>query len=345
MTRLLGEIMEQPDVMQHLIDTELPAIRELARTLKERQVQSVLIAARGTSDNAATYGKYIFGALNRLPVILAAPSLYTIYDQPPLLRNTLVLGISQSGASPDIVSVVEDARAQGMPTVAIVNNTDSALARAAENVVSIHAGEEHSIAATKTYTTELMALALLAVALRDDTDLLRGIMDVPQAMRAALQQQEQIAQRAERYRYMENCAIIGRGYNYATAYEIALKLKELTYTGANPYSSAEFLHGPIATVAAGFPVLVVAPSGRILSDMVQIIGELRELQAELIIISDRDEVLQQAHTALRLPLAVDEWLSPLVSVLPGQLFAYYLALAKGIDPERPRGLRKVTETY
>ncbi len=345
MTRLLGEIMEQPDVLQRLIDAELPAIRELAGKLRQREVQSVLIAARGTSDNAATYGKYIFGTLNRLPVILAAPSLYTIYDQPPLLRNTLVLGISQSGVSPDIVSVVENARAQGMPTVAVSNAPDSPLAQVAENLILIHAGEEHSIAATKTYTTELMALALLAVTLRDDAELLQGIMAVPQAMRAALQQQEQIALRAERYRYMENCAIIGRGYNYATAYEIALKLKELTYIGANPYSSAEFLHGPIATVASGFPVLVVAPSGRILSDMVQIIGELREREAELLIISDRNDVLQMGHTALRLPLAVDEWLSPLVSILPGQLFAYYLALAKGIDPEHPRGLRKVTETY
>ena len=326
----------------------MPSYRPFAswpRKLRQREVQSVLIAARGTSDNAATYGKYIFGTLNRLPVILAAPSLYTIYDQPPLLRNTLVLGISQSGVSPDIVSVVENARAQGMPTVAVSNAPDSPLAQVAETFILIHAGEEHSVAATKTYTTELMALALLAVALRDDAELLRGIVAVPQAMRAALQQQEQIALRAERYRYMENCAIIGRGYNYATAYEIALKLKELTYVGANPYSSAEFLHGPIATVASGFPVLVVAPSGRILSDMVQIIGELREREAELLIISDRDDVLQMGHTALRLPLAVDEWLSPLVSILPGQLFAYYLALAKGIDPEHPRGLRKVTETY
>jgi glucosamine--fructose-6-phosphate aminotransferase (isomerizing) len=345
MPRLLDEIMEQPDVLQRLIDAELPAIRELARNLRQREVQSVLIAARGTSDNAATYGKYVFGTLNRLPVILAAPSLYTIYDQPPLLRNTLVLGISQSGMSPDIVSVVENARAQGMPTVAISNAPDSPLAQVAESLILIHAGEEHSIAATKTYTTELMALALLAVALRDDTELLQGIVAVPQAMRAALESREQIALRAERYRYMENCAIIGRGYNYATAYEIALKLKELTYVGANPYSSAEFLHGPIATVESGFPVLVVAPSGRILSDMVQIIGELRERQAELLIISDRDEVLEMAHTALSLPLSVDEWLSPLVSILPGQLFAYYLALAKGIDPEHPRGLRKVTETY
>ena len=199
------------------------------------------------------------------------------------------------------------------------------------------------MAATKTYTAELLALALLPHILADDAARLEEARAVPEAVARVLIWGRSGLD-AERYRYMPDCVVVGRGYNYATALEIALKIKELTYVGANPYSAADFRHGPIAVVGRGFPVLLVAPQGRAYGDVAALLGELCERQAETIVLSDQEEALAGACTSLRLPGGVPEWLSPIVAVVPGQLLAYHLALAKGLDPERPRGLHKVTET-
>jgi len=344
MSRLLQEIMEQPSVLEGLLGTEYPVIREVAAAIRERHVQAVLIAARGTSDNAATYAKYLWGAFNGLPVMLAAPSLYTFYQRPPRLHDMLVVGISQSGMSPDVVAVVEDGRAQGMLTLAITNDTQSRLAHAAEYVLPCRAGEERSVAATKSYTAELMVIALLSVALADDSHRLEEARRVPEAVEKALALEKAIAQRAERYRFMTSCAVVGRGFNYATAFEVALKVKELTYVSAQPYSSADFMHGPVAIVGRDYPVIAIAPSGRVYDDLAALVAELKRREAELVIISDREDLARQAQVPLILPAALPEWLSPITAVIPGQLLAYHLALTKGLDPEQPRGLRKVTET-
>lgn len=344
MSRLLQEIMEQPAVLEGLLRTEYSTIREVANVIRQRNVRAVLIAARGTSDNAATYAKYIWGAFNGLPVMLAAPSLYTLYQKPPRLYDTLVVGISQSGMSPDVVAVVEDGRAQGMLTLAITNDPQSRLARAAEYVLPCQAGEERSVAATKSYTAELMVIALLSVALAEDNRRLEEIRSVPEAVEKTLTLREFIAQRAERYRFMENCAVVGRGFNYATAFEVALKVKELTYVSAQPYSSADFMHGPVAIVGRDYPVIAIAPSGQVYEDVAALVAELRRREAELVIVSDREDLARQAQFPVILPMMLPEWLSPITAVIPGQLFAYHLALAKGLDPEQPRGLRKVTET-
>ena len=343
MCALVDEIREQPAVLERMLGQQ-EAIREIARHVRRAGVQYVMVAARGTSDNAGQYGKYVLGAANGLPVALAAPSLYTLYESPPRLDGALVLGISQSGASPDICAVIEDARRQGAPTVVLTNAPDSPLARTAEHVVDLGAGPEKSVAATKTYTAELLALALLSAHLADDAARLEEARAVPEAVARVLDLGDEVARRAERYRYMPDCVVVGRGYNYATALEIALKIKELTYVGANPYSAADFRHGPIAVVGRGFPVLLVAPQGRAYGDVAALLGELCERQAETIVLSDQEEALAGACTSLRLPGGVPEWLSPIVAVVPGQLLAYHLALAKGLDPERPRGLHKVTET-
>jgi glucosamine--fructose-6-phosphate aminotransferase (isomerizing) len=345
MQQLLSEIMEQPAVLRRLLQEEYPHLCAVADEIRRRDVRAILIAARGSSDNAATYAKYLFGTMNRLPVMLAAPSLYTLYQRPPRLDKMLVMGISQSGASPDVVTVIEDARRQGMLTVALTNFADSRLAQAAEHVVPLHAGEELSIAATKTYTAELMALALLAVALLEDEAALQHLRALPDALDQILATSPEIARHVERYRYMEECAVIGRGYNYATAFELALKLKELTYVRAAPYSSADFRHGPIAVVEKGYPVLVIMPYGQAFADMMSLLQDLEHLDAESLVISDDAQALRWAQTPLKLPVAVEEWLSPITTVVVGQLFTYHLALAKNLDPERPRGLRKVTETF
>lgn len=342
--RLESEIFEQPAVLARLLDGESERVQEIAAAVQSRKVCYVLIAARGTSDNAARYGQYLLGAYNRLPVGLATPSLFSVYKEPPRLEHGLVIGISQSGQSPDIVAVLAEARRQGGPTLAITNDPGSPLAGEAEFVIPLHAGEERAVAATKTYTAQLAALALLSCALDDNGSRLAALRGVSSAVQQVLDGQEQIARAVERYRYMETCVVLGRGYNYATAFEIALKLKELNYLIAESYSSADFMHGPIAVVGSGFPAMVVAPSGKMFDTMRGFSLELKSRGAELLIISDRQDLLAEATTPLPLPDGVPEWLSPLVAVVPGQLFAMHLTLVKGHDPDQPLGLEKVTLT-
>ena len=344
MSYLEQEIHEQPAVLARLLAEESCRVRQVARAIQHKGPQFVMVAARGTSDHAATYGQYLLASACGLPVALAAPSLYTIYKRPPRLNSALVVGISQSGQSPDIVEVVAEGRRQGALTLGITNDPQSPLAATAEFCLPCHAGEERSVAASKTYTAELATLALLAVALADDPTMWAELERLPEHMAAVLASAAEVRSLVERYRYMDSCVTIGRGYNYATAFEIALKLKELTYVVAEPYSSADFHHGPIAIIERGFPSLVVAPGGAIFPDILAMLQELRRREAELIVISDQEEALRIAQTPLRLPAGVPEWLSPIVSVVPGQLFAADLTLAKGLDQDHPRGLRKVTET-
>jgi glucosamine--fructose-6-phosphate aminotransferase (isomerizing) len=344
MSFLQDEIRQQPQVIMTLLDRELENVRRTASELQARRTKYVVIAARGTSDNAARYGQYLLGAYNRLPVGLATPSLYSVYHEPPRLEDALVVGISQSGQSPDIVAVLAEGQRQGVPTLAITNDAESPLAAKADWVIPLHAGEERSVAATKTYTAQLAALALLSCALGEDPGRLEHLRRIPLVLERVLSYEEQVAAAVQRYRYMETCVVLGRGYNYATAFEIALKLKELNYLDAQPYSSADFMHGPIAVVGSGFPTLVVAPSGKMFDTMRDFSLELRSRGAELLIISDQRDLLDEATTALPMPEGIPEWLSPLVAVIPGQLFALHLTLVKGHDPDQPAGLQKVTIT-
>jgi glucosamine--fructose-6-phosphate aminotransferase (isomerizing) len=343
MSLLETEIHEQPSAIARLLARESENVAHLVGALRGR-FSHVVIAARGTSDNAARYAKYLFGAHNGLPVALATPSLFTLYRRPPRLDDALVLGISQSGQSPDIVTVVREGRDQGRPTLAITNDVTSPLAQAAEHVLPLHAGEERAVAATKTYTTSLAALALLSCHLNGAEDALDHLRTMPEHVAETLARTDALRAHIERYRYIGHCAVIGRGFNYATAFEIALKVKELTRVIAEPYSSADFRHGPIAMIDEGFPVLLIAPGGAVADDIRALSHELTELCAEQVVISDQEDLLGPAHLAFSLPADVPEWLTPLIAVLPGQIFGLALAQFKGLDPDQPVGLRKVTET-
>ena len=344
MSFLQDEIRQQPEVLARLLEREMGNARRIAAGLRERSVRYVMIAARGTSDNAARYGQYLLGAHNRLPVGLATPSLFSVYGEPPRLNGILIIGISQAGQSADIVAVLAEGRRQGTPTLAITNDPGSPLAAQADYIMPLHAGEERAVAATKTYTAQLAALALLACAVEDDPGRLDSLRRVPRGVEPILGDEDRIAAAVNRYRYMETCVVLGRGFNYATAFEIALKLKELNYLIAESYSSADFMHGPIAVVGSGFPAMVVAPSGKMFPTMRDFSLELKARGSELLIISDHEELLDEAVTPLPLPQGVPEWLSPIVAVIPGQLFALHLTLAKGNDPDQPRGLQKITST-
>ena len=343
MSILEQEINEQPSVVTRLLERETENVRRLTAQLRGR-FNHVVIAARGTSDNAARYAKYLLGAHNHLQVALATPSLFTLYRRPPQMHDALVIGVSQSGQSPDIVAVVAEGRRQGHPTLAITNAPDSPLAQAAEHIIPLHAGPERAVAATKTYTASLVALALLSALLDDEDEHLNQLRALPGHMTHALTELAPLLGRVERYRFMSRCAVIGRGYNYATAFEIALKVKELTRVIAEPYSSADFRHGPIAMVHGGLPVILIAPDGAVTDDLRALSQELEQIGAEQMVISDDAGLLARAQLALPLPSGVPEWLTPMVSVLPGQLFSLTLAQVKGLDPDQPLGLRKVTET-
>ena len=272
--------------------------------------------------------------------------MFSVFEKPPKIGDSLVVGISQSGQSPDIVSVIEEGRRQGALTLAITNDSQSPLAGAAELVIDTVAGPERAVAATKTYTTQLTAIAMLSVALTGDSEESEWLKRLPSLVEDALGLDETIGEASSRYRYMDECVVLGRGFNYATAYEWSLKLKELAYVIAEPYSSADFQHGPVAMLERDFPVLAVAPDGAVFDDTLALLSRLREEQrVELLVVSDRDEALGLAHTPLKIPAGLPEWLTPITAIAAAQLFCYHVTRAKGLDTERPRGLRKVTLTH
>jgi len=343
-SRLEKEILEQPEALRRLLESERSAIKRVAEAMRRQAPDFVVLAARGSSDNAARYGQYLFGAANRIPVALATPSLVTLYHRPPRLERAMVLAISQSGQSPDIVAVAEEGHLQQALTVAITNDPDSPLAAAAEHTICLHAGEEKSVAATKTYTNSLLALAMLSIALGEDGERSEVLAGLPELAVQIVASAPEVIEHAERYRYADACVVVSRGYNYGTAFEVALKLKELTYIVAEPYSSADFRHGPVALVDQGFPVIVVVPEGVVAAELMELMHQLQEREAEMVVISALDEALEMAQTPIPLPAGIPEWVSPIITVMPGQLFALGMALAKGFDPDHPRGLRKVTRT-
>ena len=342
---LQSEIFEQPKCLSTLLEHQRKKVEEIAGVIRQKDIRSVFLAARGTSDNAGRYANYLWGAHNSLPIALATPSLFTYYNQPPKLNSALVVGISQSGQSPDIVSVLEEGRRQGCLTLAITNMPASPLAAAADLVLDIQAEEEKAVAATKTYTNELMAVAMISAALSGNAGRWRELGRVPAWVERVLKQDAPISHMSERYRYMRQCVVLGRGFNYCTAFEWALKLKELTYVVAEPYSSADFRHGPIAMVEGGFPVMAVAPEGKVFDNMLEMLGRLRaEQSAELVVISNEKRALSLAQSPILLPAGIPEWVSPIISIVPAQLFACHLTRAKGFDTEKPRSIGKVTET-
>jgi glucosamine--fructose-6-phosphate aminotransferase (isomerizing) len=343
-TYLYQEIHEQPLVLRRLIEKESVTISELAKVINQHDIAHVVIAARGTSDNVGRYAKYLFGAANGLSVGLAAPSLFTIYHKIPQFKNALVMGISQSGQSPDIVAVLDQAQKQGVLTVAITNDINSPLAEKATHTVNMNAGLEKSVAATKTYTSSLMVIAMLSAAMTGSTEKWDELMQLPDGVLQTLKLDQAAIDAATRWRFSDRCVVIGRGFNYATAYELALKLKELTYIIAEPYSPADLLHGPFAIVERDFPVLVIAPQGVMLPNINHLLKELHQAGADTLIISDDVDTLNLGDARLHLPYSVPEWLSPITAIIAGQLFAMRLAEIKKLSIDQPRGLQKITRT-
>lgn len=298
----------------------------------------VVMAARGTSDNAARYAQYVWGIRNGISVALTTPSLFSLYRKPPSLSGALVVGVSQSGQSPDIVSVLEEGRRQGRPTTAITNDPGSPLAETADIVIPLHSGPENAVAATKTYTAQLAVIAAISEAITGEPAEVFGLSDLAAE---ALGAEDQARNAASLLAEVEHAAVLGRGFNLATAFEWALKMQELSYVVAQPFSTADFLHGPVAVVDKGYPVLAVVADGPAAGDVLDAVGRAAQRGAPTVLLTDTH--VDSSSGVIRFPPA-PEWLTPIPAIVAAQLFTYHLTVAQGNDPDSPRGLSKVTRT-
>ena len=339
------EIKEQPKVLQKIFEHEWKNIETVASELKRANARGLYFVARGSSDNAALYAKYLFGIRNRMLTSLAAPSILTVYHRPPNLSGFATVAVSQSGEGPDVIAIVENAIKQGVLTIALTNNAKSSLAKISDFVIDLCAGEERSVAATKTYTAQLFCLAVLSHFMNSTGRGMNELAAMPEIVDSILAGETGVAEVASHYRGMDRCIVLSRGFNYATSHELALKLKELCYVLAEPYSSVDFMHGPIALLEGGFPVILIAPRARVNSGLFQLAKNLREKLAEVLAISDDCKINALATKKIELSRSAPEWLSPISSIVAGQLFCLHLALKKGMQPDRPRGLKKVTKTF
>jgi len=338
---MLQEIAEQPQVLERTIEAEREKLIKLGDFLRQKDIDLIILVARGSSDNAALFGRYLLEVTTGIPVSLCAPSVFTLYNAKLRLKRAVVIGVSQSGEGVDINHVLEQSKSFGAFTIAITNESSSTMAKIADETLLIHAGREKSVAATKTYTGQMLHFYLLAGAVGDKRI---DYHKIPAYTQKALELETTVKEVVQRYVFMENCVVVGRGMNYGNSYELALKLMETCYVVAERFSSADFFHGPLAIVERRFPVISFAPTGVTKQSSIDLLKRVRELGADSMTITNDDEVAKLATHAIRLPGDIDEMLSPIPFIVPAQLFAAHLSEAKGLDPDEPRSLAKITKT-
>jgi glutamine---fructose-6-phosphate transaminase (isomerizing) len=341
MSLMLQEITEQPVVLERTIQAEKAKVEKLGGFLREKDVDLIVLVARGSSDNASLFGRYLLEITTGIPVSLSAPSVFTLYNAKLNLSRAVVIGVSQSGEGTDINQVLEAAKNSGAFTIGITNEAESSMAKIADETLLIHAGREKSVAATKTYTGQMLHFYMLAAALAEEKI---EFEKIPHFAAQALQLKSEVERTVERYVFMENCVVVGRGLNYGNSYELALKLMETCYVVAERFSSADFFHGPLAIVERRFPVILFAPQGVTKQSNLDLLNRLKELHADSLSITNDAEIATASSRSLLMPAGIDEFLSPIPFIIPAQLFAALLADAKGLNADAPRSLSKVTRT-
>jgi len=335
-----AEIAEQPSVADRVLTAAVGELTRLAAVLREAAPRAVLLTARGTSDHAALYAKYLLEVGLGLPCGLTSTSTLTVYGATPDLRGVLWISISQSGGSPDLVESTAAARRAGAITLAVTNAPDSPLARAAEHHLAVHAGPELAVAATKSYTAQLLTLWLLVTTWRGAPT--TAAAAVPGFLQAAVDASD-VPDVASRYRFVDRLVTTARGYSYPTAREAALKLMETSYLSAQAFSAADLMHGPLAMVDADRPVIAVVAEGPGGDAMAPVLAALRDRGADVCAVAP-PHLASSATVRLDLPAGMPEDLAPVVQIVPLQRLALEMAVARGLDPDAPRGLRKITET-
>ncbi|MDR7517990.1 MAG: SIS domain-containing protein [Armatimonadota bacterium] len=336
---MLSEIREQPQVLARMLAEHAAGVGDAVAALRRRKPTLVVFVARGTSHNAAVYGQYLIETLLRIPTATAMPSVTTLYGRTPDWTAAAVIGISQSGRSVDVSEVVAEARKQGALTVAITNDVASPLAQTSAHVLPLSAGPELSVTATKTFTASLAMLAALVVGWGQHRDLARGLSRLPDAVTAALRHEETVAALAKRYARRDPWIVTTRGYMLGVADETALKLKETAYAAAESLSAAELLHGPIAALDRKSTVILLLPPGRTRASLIDLRVQLRVRPVPTLTFAFGDDPGDVAVNA-----GLPEALAPVAAAPVVHLFAYYVSVARGLNPDRPRGLRKVTLT-
>jgi glutamine---fructose-6-phosphate transaminase (isomerizing) len=341
-SRLEQEIREQPMVLEQRVQAGWEAAREAVDLLRAADVTQIVIAARGSSDNAARYAQYLFGLDARLSVALATPWLYE-GDEPPRLPGAAVIAISQSGQSPDVISVARAARAQGRPTVAITNDVGSPLAAAADVVVPMLAGAEESVAATKTYMASLHAIAQISTLLGDRPGRAEWFQRLPALSGDLIDRELAMRTQFDRLADCRMLTVVGRGLQLSTAYETAIKLRELGGLMGEAFSLPDLLHGPVAALRGRGAVWLLSLGER-RQPSVEEFTSLKELAGIGIAVTDNAALLAEADVAAAIPPQLPDWVTPLLAVIPAQAAALRLAELRGGDVDRPEGLHKVTLT-
>lgn len=342
MTWMRREILEQPAALERTLRGERQAVTRIRKLVQRRSFRLVVFIARGTSDNAALFGRYLIEITTRHLASLAAPSVHTLYHARLDLGRTLAIGISQSGEATDVNLVLESYRKQGAFTVGITNHAESTMAQLVDEVLLSHAGTERSVAATKTYTAQMLLLYELAWALgarfrRREVERLPALAD------KALRLEGRVQEAVQRYCSMQHCIVVGRGLNYANVYELALKLMETCQVVAERFSAADLLHGPIALIDRGFPVLFFFPQGVVRPGLEKVVRYMTKLGANILLFGSQGR-LPPADTALMIPERIAELWTPIPYIIPAQFFAALLAQAKGLNPDAPPNLAKITRT-
>ncbi|TXL90985.1 SIS domain-containing protein [Streptomyces sp. IB2014 016-6] len=340
---MAAEMAEQPAILRRILEEGAPRIRDVAARIAARGPRFVLLTARGTSDHAALYAKYLLEIRRGMPCGLASMSTTTAFGARPDLRDVLVITVSQSGGSPDLLASTRAAREAGAITLAVTNNPDSSLAAVSEFHIDVLAGPEKALPATKTYTASLLSLYLLAEGLGGGAGEAANVL--PDLAGRILARADEVRTLASRYRFAERMVITSRGYGYPTAKEAALKLMETSYIPALAYSGADLLHGPLAMVDNISPVIAVVTDGRGGEALQPVLERLRGRGADLCVVGPEREAAA-ASAGFALPTeGVAEEVQPVLEILPLQRLAYEITLARGQDPDAPRALAKVTETH
>ncbi|MCS7056672.1 MAG: SIS domain-containing protein [Thermoflexales bacterium] len=343
-----AEILEQPEVLQRLLEHADAALAPIARI--GRACPFAVLAARGSSDNASIYGKYLLEGQAGIPAALAAPSLYTLYGTPPRLAGALVIGVSQSGAAADVIAVLEAGRRQGAVTLAITNTADAPITRAAEHVLLLKAGPEQALAATKTVTAQCAAYAMLVAHMTDHAHLKQQLAGLPDCVREVLTLEPRLAELSESLLNEARVVVIGRGYAYGAAHEIALKLKETCFIEAHAYSAADFLHGPVAMIEPGYAAIVLLNHDETLETTAEVIRRILHQGGQVLCLATQPAAAALSGMGNRAALttlalgAPPSLLSPIVFIVAGQLLALHLSVRRGHNPDVSRGLTKVTVT-
>lgn len=343
MTLMWKEINEQPEVLKRCFESNLETVKKIAQAVKETNVKYGVVAARGTSDHAGIYGKYMMETYAGIPVGLAAPSVTTMYGADVDFSSGLVIGISQSGEAKDVMSVLKAANAKGAVTVGITNFEDSPVAKEAKFHLWCNAGLEKSVAATKTFTSQMMLLGMLAAAISGKNEIFEELKKTPDLVKEVLSDHEKIDSYVKKYTFAQEFFVLGRGLDYPIALESGLKIQETTYIRAKSYAISDFYHGPFAMLSSQIPVVFYASEGPVLEDVNAMLDKLVAKDLEVIVVSNDQDTLNKGKQSFLIPKC-ENLVAPFLCAVFAQMFACKLSLSKGLNPDQPRDLNKVTIT-